>query len=636
MRPCVPARLRAWPSLLRPLLGLLACTSLAVAKPAALDVPLVVTELPAAASPAAAPAGWNASGLVRADRFDGARLVLVAPDGGVRVLSEGFASACDPDLSFDGKTLLFAGQKTAGAPWRIWQMALDGSGLRAITPDSIDARDPIHVSTLFTLNSPQPWETLLFVGREAAATETGATPLTSLYSIKLDGGELRRLTYNPNSSLDPFQMWDGRVIYASGRQAHEPPSTGGRLGLFAIHIEGADMELYGGELGRRIQQMPCATEGGLVLFVESDAAAPDGAGQLAWVEQRRPHLTYHPAKTDAAHLYAYPTPLQKNEVLVAQRPVRGAARWAIVRFDADTGATTPVYASKDQHAVQAVPVRPRPSPDGHSTVVTTNDNYGTLYGLDCYTTDAVRAGKLPPGTVKRVRLIEGMPATPGVPTSPVSPTAPRRLVGEAAVEADGSFNLFVPADTPLLLQTVDENGLALSTCNWIWVKSKEKRGCIGCHEDPERVPENRFVLALHHDSVPLLPPVAERRTVTFTRDVAPILSRLTAPLLDPHQRPLQLTLDAPAGRQAAYQALLAGPDALVEPGRARTSRLIWQLTGRNTARPWDAAATVKLAPTAAPALSAEDLRTLILWIDLGAAYEAPAQPAPTAKETAAQ
>jgi len=74
----------------------------------------------------------------------------------------------------------------------------------------------------------------------------------------------------------------------------------------------------------------------------------------------------------------------------------------------------------------------------------------------------------------------------------------------------------------------------------------------------------------------------------------------------------------------------------VEPGRARTSRLIWQLVGRNTSRPWDSTAQTKVAPPAAasPRLSADELRTLILWIDLGAVYDAPATPAPSAKETA--
>ena len=65
-----------------------------------------------------------------------------------------------------------------------------------------------------------------------------------------------------------------------------------------------------------------------------------------------------------------------------------------------------------------------------------------------------------------------------------------------------------------------------------------------------------------------------------------------------------------------------------------TSRLVWQLTGRNTSRPWDAAAHAGVPPPVAPtpSLSADELRTLILWIDLGAVYDT--TPAPSGKESA--
>ena len=615
--------------------ALLAGGSAIASTKASLDVPMIVTQVPAR-NPAP-PSAWDAKDLVRGDWFDGARLVIVSPDGQVRVLSGDFQSACDPNVSFDGQRVLFAGRKERNARWRIWEMGIDGQGLRPVSPEDLDARSPIYVSTLFTLNSPQPWFTTVFVGRESSLNELGRPSASSLYDITLDGKELRRLTYNPNRNFDPFQMWDGRLIYAAERYPNEGVPTGGRVGLYAIHMEGADMEFYGGELGQRIQRMPCATAGGLVIFVESVQPSWDGAGQLACVEQRRPHFTYRALTQDTAQVFLYPSPLQGNQVLVSRRSANGKGTCGVFRFDADTGRAEPVFDSPDFHDVQAVLAKSRNRPDGHSTVVTTADNFGTLYGLDCYTTDAARTGHLQPGEVKSVRLIEGVASTPGAPTSPVSPAISRRLIGEAPVEADGSYNLFVPADTPLLLQTVDENGLALGTCGWIWVKPQEKRGCIGCHEDPERVPENKFVLALHHDSRPLLTPAAERRVVTFLHDVAPILQRsLATGLLDPRNQPLHFSLTTPAGLQEAYQTLTRGPNPLVEPGRARTSRLIWQLVGRNTSRPWDSTAQTKVAPPAAasPRLSADELRTLILWIDLGAVYDAPATPAPSAKETA--
>ncbi len=618
-----------------------------------LESPIVVTQVPATT---ALPA---ASGLARADWFAGARLVLVAPDSKVRVLSEGFAAACDPNVSFDGQRVLFAGRKTAADHWRIWEIGLDGKNLRPVTPEGIEARSAIHVSTLFTLDSPKPWFTTVFVGRETAA---GPASPWNLYNIRLEGGEFRRLTFNHGQNLDPYQTADGRVLYAAERSAQEPGGGDRRLSLFAIHMEGADNELYGATRGARVQQMPCATEQGLVVFVESADPAPDGSGQLAAVEHRRPHLTYRPLTTDAAYRFLYPTPLRGNQLLVSRRPAAGAGTCGVFRFDATSGRCDPIFDDPKFHDVQAAIAAPRQQPDGHSTVVTTADNYGALYGLNCYTTTPERAAGTKQGEVKRVRFLEGVAPQPGAATNGL---VPRRLIGEAPVEADGSINVELPADTPLILQTVDERGLALGTCGWIWVKPRENRACIGCHEDPELVPENNYVQSLRRLPNRLVPAPEARRTVTFLQDVVPILQKscATAQCHGSTMSPLQLPISAAEPSETdlrkAYANLTvpaanlshaanAGParGKYVDAGRARTSRLVWMLLGENTSRPWDqpagtpALARTKHRPNAqtgeVPQLSAEDLRTMLLWIDLGAPFDTPPTPATTAAASPAQ
>ena len=79
------------------------------------------------------------------------------------------------------------------------------------------------------------------------------------------------------------------------------------------------------------------------------------------------------------------------------------------------------------------------------------------------------------------------------------------------MEEDGSFNVEVPADIPIEIQLLDENGMALRSCGWIWVKNNEPRGCIGCHEDQELTPENRMVDAVKRPSIPLTLPPERRR-----------------------------------------------------------------------------------------------------------------------------
>jgi hypothetical protein len=565
-----------------------------------------------------------------------------------------FFAACDPNISFDGRRMLFAGRKEPQSRWRIWEIGLDGQGLRPVSPESLEARSPIYVSTLFTLDSPEPWFTAVFVGREAAEQGTTTSAASALYNVKLDGGELRRLTYQPGRHFDPFQMWDGRVIYAAERFALQPGGSLLRVALHAIHVEGADMELFGGERGGAIQRMPCATESGVIVFVEPEPGRADGAGQLACVEERRPHVTFRRVTEDRSAVYRHPSPWRGSQVIVARRAARGRGTWAVDSLDVAQSRRELVFDTAEYDEVQAVVARPRTQPDGHSTVVESSGKTGIFYGLNCYDADQRMAPYLQTGMVKRVRFIEGvMPATvPSTTRRSGGQWLARRLVGEAPVEADGSFNVEVPADIPLLVQTLDERGLALATCGWVWVKPKEKRGCIGCHEDPERIPENDFVLALRRPSHSLVLPAADRRAVAFREEIVPILkSRCAA--ADCHgasKTPLRLPLlaerPAEADLQQAYAALMAPaakprrhqPGSLpsgkyVDPGCARTSRLVWSLTGTNLSRPWDNSpatrggkrVAIETMPPAGKgeALSEEELRTVIQWIDMGAQYQAP-------------
>jgi hypothetical protein len=220
-------------------------------------------------------------------------------------------------------------------------------------------------------------------------------------------------------------------------------------------------------------------------------------------------------------------------------------------------------------------------------------------------------------------------------------------LGDVPVEEDGSFQIEVPADTPVQLQTLDEQGMALRSCGWIWVKHREPRGCIGCHEDPELTPENRFVQAVQRPAVKLTLPPDRRRTVDFRRDVMPIVRGKCGRCHDGEGTELALTEEPVGGFNRAYASLLVteeggggqqsavsgGQSALnrvvgkyIHPGQARTSPLIWRLYGRNTSRPWDASYDpgqryAGHPPREAEQLTEDEKATFVEWIDLGALWD---------------
>jgi hypothetical protein len=323
----------------------------------------------------------------------------------------------------------------------------------------------------------------------------------------------------------------------------------------------------------------------------------------------------------------------------------GGGVYAIYRLDLESGSRALVFQQPGHHSIQAVALAERPEPDGHSSVVEDDQNWSKLYCLSVYENDLKREW-MPPGTARRIRVIEGLPRVAGAFPNGTGATADslsgmiqKRLLGDLDLDDDGSFHLLVPPNTPIQLQIVDRDGMALRTSAWIWAKNKENRGCIGCHEDGERTPDNVFAKALGHAAAELMLPPGQRRTVDFRRDVQPILTAKCANRAC-HGGAIPPSLGEPdAGHRPgdaafppAYQSLLARPDTpapadrgkYVDPGRARTSRLVWAISGRNTARPWDASATVPAAKRMPPAGSAplteEERRTIIEWIDLGAQF----------------
>ncbi len=619
---------------------------------ASLDGPIVVTQIPVdgiSDHPSAASLGrtWG----------QGARLQIVYPDGTKRRLAESFHSVCDPDVSFDGKRLLLAGKKTAQDPWNIYEIDLDGSELRQITREIGDCRSPSYQSAFYQISDAnEAWHQITFLASQPdRLTETGPAAATALYSCRLDGTAVQRLTFNLSSDYDPHLMWDGRLVYASWQRRTLEHGLMGRVVLLEANLDGTDPAPLCVDFGRRIKHMPCGTTGGLIVFVETDQPTWDGAGMLSSVTTRRPLHTYQSITSTADGLFHSPSPLPDGRVLVSWRPSDGSRTHAVYRFDPRSKQMEPVLDDPNFHDIQAKLVAPRPEPHGRSSPSIDTDPHGKIYCLNVYTTDFDDKTWLAPGSVKNLRLIEGVAPRPAGPPSAgsdgVLPSlAPRRILGEVPLAADGSFNLEVPANTPFELQLVDQDGLALRSCGWIWTRNHFNQGCIGCHEDPELTPENLMVEALRSPSVVVDPPVEQRRSIDFRRDIAPIVTEKCLPCHSQGGSPPDLTAGrkapvspgAPDAARIAYEALLEPGSTstltrpapgdwsgnvrgkYVDPGRATTSPLVWHLLGRNTSRPWDGQSAQgipkPIQPAAGQALTPGELQALIEWIDLGAQW----------------
>ena len=77
-----------------------------------------------------------------------ARIVAVKPNisgESPKVLTKGFFSACSPQISYDGKFMIFAAQKKKNNIWQIWEMNLESLKVRQITFSTESCIDPAYL-----------------------------------------------------------------------------------------------------------------------------------------------------------------------------------------------------------------------------------------------------------------------------------------------------------------------------------------------------------------------------------------------------------------------------------------------------------------------------------------------------------
>jgi hypothetical protein len=246
-----------------------------------------------------------------------------------------------------------------------------------------------------------------------------------------------------------------------------------------------------------------------VVFVEANGDTGDGSGRLASVSQRRPLHSHRLIAGAEDDLYHSPSALPDGRLLVSWRGRRSPGSYGVYRLDPATGAREKAFDDPAWDDLQAKLVAERPLPDARSSVVREDDAEGKLYSIDVGIQEPGR--ELPRGTARRLRVVEGVAATAERP-------ALRRLLGEAEIADDGSYQVQIPANTPVELQLQDASGATLRSSGWLWVRNHAAQGCVGCHEDPERVPPNRLMQALAAKAPILNPPVDKRVLVEPPRE----------------------------------------------------------------------------------------------------------------------
>lgn len=386
------------------------------------------------------------------------------PDAKALLLSEGFYSACAPELSYTAEHIVFAGQKNKGEIWQIWEMDLTNLETRQVTSSAENCIDPTYLPGGGILFGKQT--------RDAAGNTEHA-----LFTCNMDGSELKQITFNPNDYFASQVLMDGRVlsrskeIYPKEKEAN----------LMVLRPDGTKAELfYQGEEGTKLLSGGVETNNGKIIMIEAGAKNPN-TGKLVAIDYSRPMQGRVELSNALEGSFKSVRPQQNGRFLVAYKSPEGET-FGLYEFNSDgNGLDRQLYQDNKLNVVEAFLVEKRKSPKKIPSEVNLHHDSGLLLCQDIdFSGYNHKANDKETAKAVKIEFL-------GLETS----------LGKVDVEKDGSVYLKIAADTPFQMQTLDTHGnVVQGPGSWIYIRPNERRGCVGCHQGNEMVPENRQPLAV--------------------------------------------------------------------------------------------------------------------------------------------
>jgi hypothetical protein len=227
------------------------------------------------------------------------------------------------------------------------------------------------------------------------------------------------------------------------------------------------------------------TGGGKIVFIESDKAGRE-KGNLIAISYNRPLHSRVNLSSEIEGDFHTVTSLHSGELLVSYRKSE-ADRYALYKYNPENKTLgKAIYNDAEYDVLEVIEAGHHEKPKRLPSEVDMGVKTGLLMCQDINITG-----------LENPVITSSLPKSSRIEIAGIDST-----LGLVDIAEDGSFYLKVIADTPFQIKAVDKNGNILSVpSDWIWLRPNERRGCVGCHQDPEIVPFNRVPLAVKKSPV---------------------------------------------------------------------------------------------------------------------------------------
>ncbi|TKG95746.1 hypothetical protein EYV94_05480 [Puteibacter caeruleilacunae] len=465
----------------------------------------------------------------------------------------------DPDVSFDGKYILFAWKKSLYEDdYHLYEMEIASKEIRQITfglrHADIEGKYLYNGDIVF--NSTRCEQTV----------DCWRTEVSNLYLVNRNGKYMRRVGFDQVQTTYPTVMEDGRIIYTRwdyndrGQTFPQP--------LFVMNPDGtAQTELYGNNSWYpttmvHARQIPGTSkvmatlcghhtaQRGQLAIIDPEKGRQEDSGVTLLAPVRKEKPVRIDTYGQSGPQFQFPFPLSEDHFLVSFEPYdtwnRGYLSPYNLYFMNKEGHRELLDAHASLGSIQVVPIAPRKVKSVKPGFVDYTKKTGTYFIQNVYHGEGSKGIK--PGTIEKIRVValdfraapvgenhaqnnEGGVRTGNLASTPIALAQGswdvKKVLGEVAIEKDGSVMFEVPARTPVYFQMIDTAGYVAQTMrSWSTLQPGETFSCIGCHENKnESVPLKTRVQAMAKGVKKLNPFYGKARGFSFREEIQPILNK---------------------------------------------------------------------------------------------------------------
>ncbi len=445
----------------------------------------------------------------------GSAIVVVNPSDPGRTEREIFTTTrgflFDIHPSFDGRKLLMTYKTDVQEPFHIWELEIDGTGLRQLTDGPYHDVTPLYY----------PDGRIVFASTRCEQYAMCQNFLAfTLFICEPDGSDIRRIAFDSLCSVSPGLMHDGTIL--SSRWEYMDKTLWTWQGIWTVHPNGRMLQLfYGNTLSEpealyAPRQIPGSNKVIYVMAghygvpiadlalvdrrwgVENPAASrklthETGVGLLeaAGDQWRRTRTRNYRSNRRG---YTDPWPFSR-ELSLASYGGEDPDRASIVLVD-HGGVTYPLHRDSRQAAFSPVSLAPRPRGHVLAGDAPQEEGFGVFYVQDIYR--GLLEQGVEQGQVAGLRVWRQVPKKYNTEGDRIHDHYPligwgtyyvKELYGTVPVGESGAVKFRAPANVELYFSAVDDQGREIQRMGSITqISPGETIGCVGCHDSRHQAP----------------------------------------------------------------------------------------------------------------------------------------------------